>query len=81
MQNAFIESFNGKLRMECLNQQWFLALSEARSCIKMWLQNYNRERPHSALGYLAPHTYLQMWTKQPTSKPTTLSESVAQPSG
>jgi putative transposase len=81
MQNAFIESFNGKLRTECLNQQWFLALSEARERIEAWRQSYNRERPHSALGYLAPHTYLQMWTQQPTSRPTILSESVVQPTG
>lgn len=58
MQNAFIENTGGKLRTECLNQQWFLALSEARDCITSWRRNYNRERPHNALGYLAPHTYL-----------------------
>jgi putative transposase len=77
MQNAFIESFNGKLRTECLNQQWFLSLSEARERIETWRKSYNRERPYSALGYLAPHTYLQMWTWQPTSRPITLSESMA----
>jgi putative transposase len=68
MQNAFTESFNGKLRTECLNQHWFLGLSEARKSIEVWRQNYNRERPHSALGYVVPHTYLQMWAQLPTSK-------------
>jgi putative transposase len=67
MQNAFVESFNGKLRAECLNQHWFLGLNEARERIEAWHRSYNRERPHSALGYLAPHTYLQTWTKQPTA--------------
>jgi putative transposase len=67
VQNAFTESFNGKLRTECLNQHWFLWLSEARKSIEVWRQNYNRERPHSALGYVVPHTYLQMWAQLPTS--------------
>jgi putative transposase len=81
MQNAFIESINGKVRTECLNQHWFLGLSETRERIEAWRQNYNRERPHSALGYVAPHTYLQMWAQQPTSRPTALSKSVAQQPG
>jgi putative transposase len=51
-------AFNVKMRTECLNQQWFLSLNEAHERIKEWRQSYNRERPHSTLGYRVPHTYL-----------------------
>lgn len=53
-QNAFIESFNGKFRNECLNQHWFRTLEEARYEIDLWREHYNRVRPHSALGYIPP---------------------------
>ena len=49
-QNAFIESFNGRFREECLSQQWFLSLAEARGKIETWRQFYNAQRPHSTLG-------------------------------
>ena len=52
--NAFIESFNGRLRQECLNENWFLSLEDAREKVEAWRQEYNNERPHSALGQLAP---------------------------
>ena len=48
-QNAFIESFNGRLRAECLNQHWFLSLDDARHKIETWRQFYNTQRPHSVL--------------------------------
>jgi putative transposase len=48
--NAFIESFNGRLRQECLNQNWFLSLADARETIENWRQDYNEYRPHSSLG-------------------------------
>jgi len=50
-QNAYIESFNGKFRDECLNEHWFLSLRHARQVIEGWRQEYNDERPHSSLGY------------------------------
>lgn len=53
-QNAFCESFNGKLRTECLRQHWFKSLNEARQIIEHWRQDYNHVRPHSALGQMAP---------------------------
>jgi putative transposase len=53
-QNAYIESFNGKLRDECLNEHWFRDLRDARGIISAWRRDYNEQRPHSALGYLAP---------------------------
>jgi putative transposase len=53
-QNAYIESFNGKFRDECLNEHWFRSLAEARTVIAAWRQDYNQERPHSALEYRTP---------------------------
>ena len=54
VQNAFIESFNGKFRDECLNQNWFVSLAEAREIIEAWRVDYNTARPHSSLGYRTP---------------------------
>jgi len=53
-QNAFIESFNGKFRNECLNENWFDTLGEAREVIEAWREEYNGFRPHSSLGDLTP---------------------------
>lgn len=53
-QNAFIESFNGKLRDECLNETLFTSLAEARHVLAEWKRDYNEVRPHSALGGLPP---------------------------
>lgn len=53
-QNAFIESFNGKLRDECLNENLFSTLAEARLTLETWKEDYNTERPHSALGNMTP---------------------------
>ncbi len=53
-QNAFIESFNGKFRDECLNQNWFTDLADARRIIEAWRVDYNTVRPHSSLGYRTP---------------------------
>ena len=53
-QNAYIESFNGKFRDECLNQNWFLSLNDARRIIEEWRVDYNTARPHSSLGYQTP---------------------------
>jgi putative transposase len=54
VQNAYIESFNGRLRDECLNEHWFLTLAHAREIIEEWRTDYNQRRPHSALGNLTP---------------------------
>jgi len=56
-QNAHIESFNGKFRDECLNENWFLSLQEARVKIEAWRRDYNEARPHSALGYQTPEEF------------------------
>ena len=52
--NAFIESFNGKSRLECLNANWFLSLDEARRKCEAWRRDYNDVRPHSSLGGKTP---------------------------
>ena len=57
IQNAFVESFNGRMRDECLNANWFLNAADARRKILDWRQDYNQQRPHSALGYRTPSEY------------------------
>ena len=59
IQNAYCESFHGRLRDECLNEQWFLSLTDARRIVEAWRQDYNRKRPHSALGYQTPVEFAQ----------------------
>jgi putative transposase len=58
-QNAFIESFNGRLREECLNANWFVSVADARRKIEAWRRDYNEQRPHSSLGYLPPQQFMQ----------------------
>ena len=59
VQNAFCESFHGRLRDECLNEQWFLGLTDAQQIVETWRQDYNHARPHSALGYQTPAEFAQ----------------------
>jgi putative transposase len=54
IQNAFVESFNGRFRDECLNQHWFTSLGDARAQIEAWRDDYNARRPHSAFGHRTP---------------------------
>jgi putative transposase len=60
-QNAYVESFNGKFRDECLNEHWFRSLAEAREIIGAWRADYNQRRPHSALGYQTPAEFAAAW--------------------
>lgn len=57
VQNAYVESFNGRLRDECLNGSWFRTLEDARQTIEQWREDYNQVRPHSALGDRTPSEY------------------------
>ena len=57
VQNAYVESFNGRLRDECLNEHWFPTLEEARRHLEAWRQDYNTVRPHSSLGDLTPEAF------------------------
>ena len=54
VENAYVESFNGKFRDECLNEHWFTSLAHARDVIEGWRQDYNEVRPHSSLGNATP---------------------------
>jgi putative transposase len=58
-QNAYIESFNGRLRDECLNEHWFPSLLHARTEIEIWRREYNEERPKKGLGGMTPSAYAQ----------------------
>ena len=62
--NPFIESFNGKFRDECLNENWFLSLADARRIIERHRREYNEERPHSSLGYLTPAEFVAQQRNQ-----------------
>jgi len=57
MQNGFVESFNGRLRDECLNEHLFRSYSQARRIIERWRYDYNNERPHTSLGGLSPKVF------------------------
>ena len=56
-QNAYIESFNGRFRDECLNEHWFTSLQHARIVVEAWRKEYNEERPKRSLGGLTPTDY------------------------
>ena len=57
VQNAFVESFNGHFRDECLNDTLFSTLTEARRAIASWKEDYNSHRPHSAIGNMPPSEF------------------------
>jgi putative transposase len=58
VENAFVESFNGRFRDECLSEHWFTSLADARRTIEAWRRDYNEVRPHRSLGYQTPAEFL-----------------------
>jgi len=68
--DVFIESFNGKFRDDCLNQNWFVDLRQAREVIEAWRVDYNTVRPHSSLRYLTPEEFAATVAARPASPPT-----------
>ena len=58
-ENAYIESFNGKFRDECLNEHWFITMAQARRIIEAWRIEYNTERTHSSLDDLTPQEFAE----------------------
>ena len=68
IQNAFIESFNGRLRHECLNQHYFVTLTEAKKIIESWRMEYNTFRPHGSLNGRTPAEFKKAWEEQNTPK-------------
>ena len=61
IENAYIESFNGRLRQECLNQCWFSSLEDAKIKIEAWRIDYNEHRPHTSLGNRTPEQFESEW--------------------
>ena len=76
MQNGFVESFNGRMRDELLNETMFRNLAHARVVIPAWATDYNTERPHSALNYQTPADYARTLTTA-IARPDTRDESSA----
>ncbi len=68
-QNAYIESFNGRLRQESLNVHWFTSLQQARAIIEEWRVDYNENRPHSSLGYRTPPEFAAARPQGPAALP------------
>jgi putative transposase len=63
-QNGHIESFNGRFRAECLDQEWFGSLAQAGEIIEAWRIGYNSQRPHSSVGYLPPDVWKERYHQQ-----------------
>jgi putative transposase len=67
MQHGHAESFNGRFREECLNTNWFLDMADARCSIESWRQDYNKQRPHSALAYRTPQEFAALFASPPAA--------------
>src|SRR5687768_18555712 len=81
VQNAFIESFNGTFRDECLNEHWFVTLQEAQLVIEAWRREYNEERTHSAIGNLTPMEFINHHHTQRQTAQYSTSVAVVQQTG
>ena len=75
VQNAFIESFNGRLRDELLNETLFTSLPQARVMLASWRRDYNAERPHSSLGWQTPMAFAARWQGPSAHRASALSQS------
>lgn len=78
-QNAFAESFQGRMRDECLNEHLFFSMAHARAVIAGWVADFNTARPHSAIGYMTPAAYAAALNPQRTSAPSHLESSPPMP--
>ncbi len=81
VENAFIESFNGRLRDECLNSEIFLNLVDAKQKLLEWQQDYNHNRPHSSLGGLTPTEFAAQWRSKQTDEVKTTQLTLVQSTG
>jgi putative transposase len=68
IENAYIESFNGRLRQECLEENWFISMQDAREKIEAWRVDYNERRPHTSLGNQTPREFAAQWELSRTAK-------------
>ncbi len=78
-ENAFVESFNGKSRDECSNENWFLGVGDARRIIEVWRREYNEERPHMSLGMRPPAAFAALWSPPAPGAPQTPRENINPP--
>ena len=77
VENGYIESFNGRLRDECLNVEWFTSLDHAATKLAQWRDHYNHQRPHSALDDRAPSAFARLHGGEPTPlRPLCLAEDI-----
>jgi putative transposase len=81
MQNGHVESFNGRLRDECLNANWFFNLWDARRTLRAWREFYNTQRPHSGLGYRTPEEFARSLGSAPSPSPLSNRAAGAPPQG
>jgi putative transposase len=81
VENAYIESFNGRLRDECLNAELFLTLDDAKTKLAEWKQDYNKVRPHSSLGDIPPSEFAENWISNQPQKVEILNQRVVQLTG
>ena len=72
VENAFIESFNGRLRDECLNIHQFTSIEDAKTKIEAWRVDYNQRRPHGSLGHLTPNEYAEQRRISPAAEAASL---------
>jgi len=79
MQNTFVESFNGRLRDELLNETLFRSLPQIRAVLDAWRLDYNAYRPHSRLGWMTPSAYAETLNPQRDRSATLLAGSAARP--
>ena len=77
--NAYVESFYGRFRDECLNEHWFVSMQHARSIIEAWRIEYNTERPHSSLGNRTPEEFANSRTTQDEERVSLTADSNASP--
>ena len=68
IENAYIESFNGRPRQECLEENWFMSLEDAKIKIEAWRKDYNEHRPHSSLKDETPQAFAEDWQRSRTAK-------------
>lgn len=68
-QNVYVESLNGRLRDECLNEHWFTSIAHARAVIEGWRREYNEERPKKSLGGITPSQYAKQLAKNVVTMP------------
>jgi putative transposase len=78
-ENAYIESWNGKFRDECLNEHWFTSLRHAREVIEAWREEYNTERTHSSLGDITPAEFVAAYRQRMTETVSLTADSKSNP--